>query len=77
MHFVFININKLQQQINKRKTIMQNRYCTCGCKVKVDYILNGGKFMPIFQARQARQVQVKNNTTCPNCGKLLSIDELG
>jgi hypothetical protein len=53
---------------------MQQRYCSCGCAVWVEYIFSNVKTRTVFWS--GTRVQGMKLIRCPRCGKHLDIDEL-
>lgn len=53
---------------------MQQRFCTCGFSVWVEYRLNPSGCVTVFRAEaMPRSARV---TRCPVCGRRIHIDEL-
>jgi len=53
---------------------MQQRFCTCGFPVWVQYLLSETTCGTIFWATIHRRSKVL--TRCPSCGRALHIDDL-
>ncbi len=57
---------------------MQQRFCTCGFMVLVDYIVQSSAFACRFFSRTAdgHHQHAHRVTTCPCCGRALDINAL-
>ena len=53
---------------------MQQRFCTCGFKIWVEYLLTEWRCRTFFWSSFGRQGN--RLSACPACGARLSIDEL-
>ena len=71
---MFILINNSCTNSKQKEEIMQQRFCNCGCKLWVEYLLTEWRCRTVFWSNLQRQGQ--RLKTCPACGSQLSIDDL-
>jgi hypothetical protein len=71
---MLIVINKSCDNAMEREEIMQQRFCHCGYRVWVEYVLTEVRCRILFWPNLQRRGQ--RLKLCPVCGSHLSIDEL-